>query len=306
MSYYSPNRGMAISDFGAFYLSSCRATIDLYQRGLTHFYVHDLRIPAHHVKLRGGVITVPLDLLPCGVTVRNHLLEVQYSEQVAQRLSKACRMVMRFGNVVDRKVYHRLQVDYTNAVDAMIPLMATSNFVKTFVDPDDVLFKQALSGMPVDTTEFLISQPKATPFLRVLEMATLKVVSGRWSMGRFFRAAAFLHEMDPRMFYFQLEQIDDLVEPIRQAHADPGAAYLSLLQIEIARKTKLRRLRAQAVRRTVTSGHLNLFFAAIDIEEARHYWQARFTRDLYRCGLFLDLPIEATGLTALTRTLKDI
>jgi hypothetical protein len=306
MSYFSISRGSAVTDFSSYYDSSSQVTIDLYERGLLHFYTQDLGVSEAAVTWRNGVIALNLDVLPLGMRAAERLLAINYARGLRDRITSARRCVLRFGNCVGKKAFHKLEDSYNAALQSMIPLMATANFVSTFVDPKDELMKSLLAHVPEVSVSMLMSQPQQTPVLRTLEIATLKLLSGRWTLGHYFRSAAFLNEMDPRLFYFQLEQIDGLIELIREQYSEPLVAYHQLLRQETERQERVRLGRGLAKTGTVDQALLQLLFASIDIEESRHYWQARFTRDAARCCLLLDLPMQTAGLDGIRDSLKGI
>lgn len=306
MGFYFSNRGKVVSDFESYYLTSCQATLDLYRDGILAFYTNDCSIPMACISTTNNIVTIDSTLLPSPRALLGHFVDTDYTTQIKRRTGKCIRSIYKLCRSVETCDYSSLDESFSNATNYMILLMATSNFVKTFIDIDDSMFIELLSNLKADEVDILISQPSCTPFLRTLELGTLKYLYKRWDFGRFFEEVAFLKYMDPSDLYLSINELDKFANDFLEPSQDPSAKYIKLKESEQGRKRRIIELRNKALRTSHFPKELNIFFMSLDIEEARHYWQARYTKEFCKCCMLIGQSFTDTSIQKLRDLLKEI
>ncbi|ELE7141942.1 hypothetical protein RB981_002710 [Vibrio cholerae] len=303
MSFFTIHNDKAVSDFESYYISTSAITFDLYNQGIMYFYENDIEIPYSYDEER-SVVTAQL------ADVHNYeqhactLVDKDYRSQVMKRIYECARASFSFNQAYRYKRYDLFESTFRHYVEKIIPLMATANFYPNFVDPDDDRIENVFRQHDPRTSQFLLSQPELCPFLKLLEFGQLKVESGLWTSSELHQRRLFLLDLDVTDYFADANIVKTALPRICTSVDEAKALLKQRIEEESLRKKKV-----HALRRTYLTGQSSLasvFFSSIDVEESRHYWQAKFTIDASRLCITMGLPLIDTTIEQLTAALREI
>ncbi len=308
MSYYYRSNDLAVTDFDTFYVGTCQVQLDLYREGIKYFYTHELGIDKSEVSQTNNIISVPHVHLGDGQALAQRLISRRYPERLNVLNARVALSVSRLSRSIHDACDPHLYTTYRRARAALIELMASSNFAKTYIDTtgSQLLRLTAEATLAPQEREVVLGQPGVMPFLKWLEGGALKVRDGHWSTDHYMRFAYFLQYSDLSEYLLSLEKMDGFIQSICNNPALNKLPYRGYRHQEALRRAEVKRLRKRCLITSSEPPLLQLLLTAIDMEEVRHYWQARAIKEFGLLMIKYGLPIQHTSLHELDELLKGL